>query len=100
VCRRYRLTNRRIVVQKGYSAKDERAVGLDEFDAIEIRVLPGQAWLRCGEMVLLREGQEVFCLSGVLRPEVFRQICLKARTAFVSVRDVLRRQEKAVGGGQ
>ena len=68
LCRRYRLTNRRIVIQKGYSAKDEKGIGLDQFDSIEIRVLPGQAWLRCGEMLLLRDGQEALRLSGVLRP--------------------------------
>src|SRR3972149_1069936 len=29
VARRYRLTNRRIVIQKGLSAVDERSIGLD-----------------------------------------------------------------------
>jgi hypothetical protein len=97
VCRRYRLTDRRIVIQKGYSSKDEKSVGLEEFDSIEFRVLPGQAWLRCGEMLLRRDAQDVVRLSGVPRPEVFRQICLEAQTAFVSVREVVRRQQ--AGGG-
>ena len=95
VCRRYRLTDRRIIIQKGLSAVDERSVGLDEFDAIEIEHLPGQKWHRAGEMLFKRDGNEVFRLSGVLRPEVFRQVCLKARTALVSVREVL--QQQAVG---
>jgi hypothetical protein len=99
VCRRYRITNRRVIVQKGYAAVDERSVGLDEFDTIEVRVLPGQAWLRCGDLVLLRDGQERLRLPGVVRPEVFRQTCLKAQIAFVSVGEVLRQQESA-GTGQ
>ncbi len=92
VCRRYRLTNRRVILQKGYAAVDEKSVGLGEFNAVEVRVLPGQAWLRCGDLALLRDGQEMLRLPGVVRPEVFRQTCLEAQTAFVSVGDVLRRQ--------
>jgi len=110
ICRRYRLTNRRIVIQKGYSAKDVASIGFDQFDAIDIQTLPGQAWLRCGDMlfVLVRRGsppvgrgspdpagQVVLRLSGVPRPEVFRQICLEAQTALLSVREVLRRQQAA-----
>jgi len=107
VCRRYRLTNRRIAIQKGYSARDVASVGMDEFDAIEVRRLPGQEWLRCGEVLFLREGrvgpgapdragEEVFRLSGVPRPEVFCQVCLKARGAQQAVREVLRRQETEI----
>jgi hypothetical protein len=102
VCRRYRLTNRRIAIQKGYSAKDVASIGLDEFDSIEVRRLGGQAWLRSGEMVFLARrgasdpgGQEVFRLSGVPRPEVFCQVCLEARTALLAVRGVLREQQAA-----
>jgi hypothetical protein len=90
--RRYRLTNRRIVVQHGLSGKEVRAIGLDEFDAIEEEVLPGQAWLHCGDLRFLQGGREVFRLASVSRPAVFRQVCLKARTALVSVREVTRQQ--------
>lgn len=99
VCRRYRLTNRRIVIQKGLSALvDERWIGLDEFDSIEILVLPGQGWLRAGEMIFRRDGKEVFRLAGVSRPETFREVCLKARTALVTVREVLQQQAAATTG--
>ena len=111
ICRRYGLTSRRIVIQKGYSAKDVASIGLDQFDAIDIRYLPGQPWLRCGEMLFVRRDsvrrgspsvrrgspdpapQEVFRLSGVPRPEVFRQVCLEGQTALLAVREVLRRQQ-------
>jgi hypothetical protein len=94
--RRYRLTNRRIVVQHGLSGKEIRAIGLDEFDAVEEDVLPGQAWLHSGDLRFFRSGQEVFRLAGVSRPTVFREVCLKARTALLSVREVMRQQ--AEGG--
>jgi hypothetical protein len=92
VCRRYRLTNRRIVIEKGISAVENRAIGLDEFDAIDVDILPGQEWLHAGELIFRRQGTEAFRLSGVSRPEPFRESCLKAQTALVSVRDVLQRQ--------
>jgi hypothetical protein len=94
ICRRYTLTRRRIVVQKGLQAIDERAIGLDEFDAIEIQVLPGQDWLHSGDMVFKKEDREVFRLLGVLRPDVFRQVCLKARAATVNLEETLRKQAK------
>src|SRR4030042_1337912 len=46
VMRRYCLTNCRIVLQKGLTRVEESSIGLDQFDAVEIRLLPGQQWLR------------------------------------------------------
>jgi len=95
VARRYRLTNQRIIIEKGLSRVGDRSIPLDEFDEIQIEVLPGQEWLRAGELLFRQEGREVFRLSGVGSPKSFRQTCLKARTAVVSVREVL--QQQAVG---
>jgi len=92
VSRRYRLTNRRIVVQKGLLAVEERAIGLDEFDAIQVAPLPGQAWLRAADVMFLKDDREVFRLSGVPNPETFRRICLKARSAYLAVHAVLERE--------
>jgi hypothetical protein len=92
VCRRYTLTNRRIIIRKGLMPADEQWIGLDEFDTIDIEILPGQAWLHAGEILFKRCGSEVLRLSGVSRPEVFRQMCLTAQKALVSVRDVVRQQ--------
>jgi hypothetical protein len=92
VCRRYAVTNRRIVIRKGLRALEDRWIRLDEFEAIAIETLPGQAWLRCGEVVFRRGGSELLRLSGVSRPEVFRRACLKAQMALLSVRQTLERQ--------
>ena len=95
VCRRYALTNRRVVIQKGLSVSDGPSVGLDEFDDIAILVLPGQEWLRAGEVVFRRGETEVLRLSGVSRPEIFRQVCLKAKRALLSVQQVRQPQDTA-----
>ena len=87
VLTRYRLTNRRVIVQKGLAAVDERWVDLDRFDAIEIEVLPGQEWFHAGDLIF-RQGQiETFRLCGVLRPDTFRHTCLSAQRAFLGARE-------------
>ncbi len=85
-CLRYRLTNRRLVVQKGLLPVDDQSVALDQFDAIDVLVLPGQEWYPAGELIFRKGPVEVFRLSGVSRPEAFRQVCLKAHLAYVGVR--------------
>jgi hypothetical protein len=92
VCRRYTLTNRRIIIRKGLMAVDQRWIGLDEFDAVDSQVLPGQDWLHAGDLIFRRGGQEILRLAGVPRPEILRQVCMAARTALVSVREVAQRQ--------
>ena len=88
-CRRYRVTSRRIVVLRGMRRREIAWTALDAFDAIEIRVLPGQAWLQSGDLVFLQDGREVLRLSGVCRPEIFRRVCLEAQATFTSMRKVL-----------
>jgi hypothetical protein len=82
VARRYRVTDRRIVVQKGLGAVEERSLRLDQFDTVEVQILPGQEWLRTGELVFGRAGQEVFRLQGVPSPEPFRRMCQEVQSAL------------------
>ena len=90
---RYRLTDQRIMIERGgLGGTVERAVALDGFDTIDIAVQPGQEWFHAGDLVFRRSGTEVFRLGAVSRPETFRQTCLKARAAYVGVREVLARQ--------
>ena len=96
VCRRYTLTNRRVIIQLGLTAKEGPSIGLDAFETIEVAVLPGQAWLHAGDLVFRHEGKVVFRLRGVSRPEAFRQVCLKARNAMICGRQVCQPQA-AVG---
>lgn len=92
VARRYWITDRRIMIQDGLSAVSGQSIGLDQFDEIRVEQLAGQAWLRTGEVVFLSAGREVFRLSGVPRPEVFRRVCLEAQSSLAAVRRVLETQ--------
>jgi hypothetical protein len=94
VCRRYALSNRRIIVRKGLLPVDYRWIGLDEFDSVDVQVLPGQQWLHAGDVIFKRNGNEILRLPGVSRPTVFRQVCLTSRKALVDVRDIVLRQSQ------
>ncbi|MGH7193254.1 MAG: PH domain-containing protein [Candidatus Saccharimonadales bacterium] len=98
--RRYRLTNRRVVVERA-SSEEVASVSLDAFDAIDVHVLAGQEWYPAGDLIF-RKGAvwkgsvETFRVSGVPRPETFRQTCLKAQRAHASVKLAVAHQAAAV----
>lgn len=84
-CRRYRLTNKRVLVEQAYGSRELQSVSLDRFDAVDIEVQPGQEWYTSGDLIF-RNGQiETFRLIGVPHPEPFRQTCMKARSGYVGV---------------
>ena len=83
--RRYRLTNRRVIIEKGVNPKVEQYVDLDRFDAIDVVVGPGQEWYAAGDLVFRRGQVETLRLPGVSRPESFRRTCLETRQAYVTV---------------
>ena len=84
--RRYALTNRRVVIQKGLQCVAERWVDFDRFDTIEIDVLPGQEWYPAGDLIFRNGPIETFRLAGVSRPETFRHTCLAARAGYLGAR--------------
>jgi hypothetical protein len=81
-CRRYRLTNRRVVIEPGLGGPEFESVELDGFDAIQIEVLAGQEWYYAGDLRLCLGQTEILRLAGVSRPETFRRACLKVRAAY------------------
>src|SRR5262245_4634070 len=88
---RYRLTNRRIIVERGLTGVLDKAVDLDRFDTINIEVLPGQAWYHAGDLVFRLGNVETFRLEGVSRPAAFRETCLKSHMAHAGVKRARRR---------
>lgn len=89
VGRRYRLTNRRLIVERALPLKEVESVSLDDFDAVDVRVEPGQAWYPAGNLIFRKGAMQTMRLDGVPRPEAFRQVCLKAQRAHAGVKQVL-----------
>lgn len=85
-CLRYRLTNRRVVVEKGYKATIDKEVSLDNFDTIEVESRPGQEWFPCSNLVFFKGKVETFRLDGVPHAEGFRHTCLNAQRGFAGVK--------------
>jgi hypothetical protein len=83
---RYRLTNRRIIVERGLTSVEDKAVDLDRFDNIDIDVQPGQAWYHAGDLVFKLGKVETFRLEGVSRPAAFRATCLKSQMSHSTVK--------------
>ena len=92
--RRYRLTNRRVTVERGVGGEVMQFVDLDRFDAIDVVVEPGQEWYAAGDLVFRRGQVETLRLPGVSRPESFRRTCLEVRQSYVSVAEA---QPRPVG---
>ena len=90
VATRYRLTIRRVLVETGLMGQESKSLGLDQFDAIEIVVRPGQAWYDAGDLVFWQGKTEKFLLEGVSRPDAFRHVCMKAHQGFVGVQAAMR----------
>jgi hypothetical protein len=84
-CRRYRLTNRRVIVEQPFGGGEQQSVSLDRFDAIDVEVQLGQAWYPAGDLVFRMGQVETFRLPGVPHPEGFRHTCFKAHQVFVGV---------------
>jgi hypothetical protein len=87
---RYRLTNRRIIVERGLMSVQDKAVDLDRFDSVLIDVRPGQAWYDAGDLVFKLGNVETFRLEGVSRPDSFRETCLKSHLAYSTVKKLRR----------
>src|SRR5262249_21641782 len=64
----YRLTNRRVVVERNYPRDVQKWVALDDFDTIEVVISPGQQWYPAGDLVFRKGPIETLRLAGVLRP--------------------------------
>ncbi|MCH2115101.1 MAG: PH domain-containing protein [Pirellulales bacterium] len=85
-CRRYRLTNRRVLVEQAFGGGEQQSVSLDRFDAIDVEVAPGEEWYPAGDLVFHHGQIETFRLLGVPHPEAFRQVCLNAHAGFIGVK--------------
>jgi len=83
--RRYRLTNRRVIVEQAFGGGEQQSVSLDRFDSVHLEVEPGQEWYPAGNLIFKLGEVETFRLVGVPHPKAFQQTCIKANVGFVGV---------------
>jgi hypothetical protein len=83
LARRYTLTNRRLMIQRGLKPRPRQQVALVDID--EVRLVEGSynPFYRAGTLEVLGGGQVKLTLAGVPDPESFRQSVLNALMAWV-----------------
>jgi hypothetical protein len=82
LARRYTLTNRRLMVQRGLKPVPSEEVALADID--DVRLVSGSAsgFYRSGTLEVLAGGQVKMTLRGVPEPESFRHAVLNACRAW------------------
>src|SRR5262249_39897628 len=81
--RRYVLTNRRVMVQKGLRGKRGDEVALTDVDDVRLVESSFSPFYRAATLEVLSGGQVKLTLPGVPEPEAFRQSILNAVMAWV-----------------
>lgn len=80
--KRYTLTNRRVMIQRGLKATPSKEVPLADID--EVRMVSGSlsGFYRSGTIEIVAKGQVALTLTGVPDPESFRHAVLHASRAW------------------
>jgi uncharacterized membrane protein YdbT with pleckstrin-like domain len=83
LARRYALTNRRLMIQRGLKFKTSAEVSLADIDAIRIDANSINSFFRAADLEVVSKGKVVLRLPGVPDPESFRWAVLNACVAWV-----------------
>ena len=83
VCRRYTLTNRRLMIQRGLRPSPAQEIALSDID--EVRLVPDSfdRFYLSGTLEVVSKGQVALTLAGVPEPEGFRHAVVNAVKAWV-----------------
>jgi Bacterial PH domain len=80
---RYTLTNRRVMIRRGWSGKPSHEVALADIDEVRVVTDANSDFFRAGDLEIIGKGQVALKLSGLPEPESFRQAILNTRNAWV-----------------
>jgi hypothetical protein len=82
VCKRYTLTNRRLMVQRGWKPAPIHEVALKDIDDVRLEGESYDAFYRSGNLDVMSQGKVLLKLTGVPEPESFRQAIVNAVKAW------------------
>jgi uncharacterized membrane protein YdbT with pleckstrin-like domain len=86
VARRYTLTNRRLMIQRGLKPRPVQEVALAEIETIQVKPDGNTPFFRAANLEVLSKGKVVLTLKGVPGAEAFRQAILSASKAWAPVK--------------
>jgi hypothetical protein len=82
LCQRYTLTNRRLMVRRGWKPVPVQEIPLADIDDVRLIADTYDPFYRSGDLQVLSGGKEVLKLAGVPEPESFRQAIINAVRAW------------------
>jgi uncharacterized membrane protein YdbT with pleckstrin-like domain len=80
---RYALTNRRVLIKRGWKGTPKQEVPLSEIEDVELDEDSVDNFFRCADLRILRTGSTPLVLTAVPDAESFRHAILAARNAWV-----------------
>ncbi len=83
LCKRYTLTNRRLMIQRGLKPQPIQEVLLADIDEVRFDADAVDPFYVSGTLVIVSKGQVVMTLPGVPEPEGFRHAIVNAVHAWV-----------------
>ena len=83
VARRYTLTNRRLMIQRGLQPKPSHEILLADIDDVRVQRDANSEFYRAGTLEIISQGKVVLTLPGVPEPESLRQSIIAAYKAWV-----------------
>ncbi len=81
-CKRYTLTNRRLMIQHGWKPAPVKEVALKDIDDVRLDAASYDAFYRSGDLDVLSAGNVALKLVGVPEPDSFRHAVLNAVKAW------------------
>jgi hypothetical protein len=84
ICKRYTLTNRRLMVRRGLARpRPIQEVALADIDDVRVDPASRDDFYHAGTLEVLSQGKTVLRMPGVPQPEAFRHAILNAARAWV-----------------
>jgi hypothetical protein len=83
IATRYTLTNRRLMIRRGWSGTPTHEVALAAIDDVRVVTDGNSDFFRAGDLEIVSQNQVALRLAGVPEPESFRQAILNTRNAWV-----------------
>jgi hypothetical protein len=81
--RRYTLTNRRLMIRKGWKCTVGQEIALADIEAVRVAADANSDFFRAGNLEIVSKGHVVLTLRGVPEPDGFRHAILNACNAWV-----------------
>jgi hypothetical protein len=82
LCKRYTLTNRRIMIQRGLRPAPVAEIALADVDGVRIVPDSVDEFFRSGDLEVISRGEVKMRLAGVSEPESFQRSILSAASAW------------------